>query len=162
MWKLLSSNESLPWSIKFIEIFKNNWDWKSLSENKGVPWSIELLETFKDNLNWDKLSRNNSLPWSLDLVDNFLNYWNWNPITLNKSLLWTTKLFEKYPKVNIHDLCLREDVLFDLEFFYKHAEKLAPSNSVLKILSPYISMELIEEVLNKNFFRKFFHKLLET
>ena len=38
-WKLLSKNESLPWSIEFIKKY-SYWFWRDLEKNKSLPWTI--------------------------------------------------------------------------------------------------------------------------
>ena len=62
IWKRLSWEESLPWSIELLEHFEERWDWSNLSWNKSLPWSVELIERFSDRWNWEALSQNTSLP----------------------------------------------------------------------------------------------------
>lgn len=62
IWRRLSWEESLPWSVELLEHFKDRWDWGSLSWNKSLPWSAELIERFKDRWNWSYLLQNTYLP----------------------------------------------------------------------------------------------------
>lgn len=75
IWKRLSWEESLPWSIQLLEHFEDRWDWSSLSWNKSLPWSVELIERFSDRWNWGALSQNTSfqkLPLTTQDVDNIM------------------------------------------------------------------------------------------
>ena len=70
VWDSLSRNESLQWSIEFIdrniekrklyEIFRGESDFYYLSRNKSLPWSINLIEKYKEYWNWGEFSK--SLP----------------------------------------------------------------------------------------------------
>ena len=57
----LSGNTALPWSIDFIERYKERWDWRRLSENEALPWSIDFIERYEERWDWKSLSRNTSI-----------------------------------------------------------------------------------------------------
>lgn len=59
---------------------KHLLDWNSLSNNEKLPWTLEFIEKFKDFWNWDSLSGNESLPWSDEIIEKFDNKWEWDYI----------------------------------------------------------------------------------
>jgi hypothetical protein len=99
---LLSQNETLPWSIDFIECFEERWDWREgLSRNTALPWSLKLIECYKERWNWGDLSRNKALPWSIDLIDCYKERWDWRSIwsgslSKNIALPWSINLIDSY------------------------------------------------------------------
>ena len=49
-WYALSKNDTLFWSIEFIEKHKDKWDWKELTYNKSIPWTLELIVKYSENI----------------------------------------------------------------------------------------------------------------
>ena len=51
LWGIcISKNETLSWTLEFIEKYKEELDWNEISRNKAIPWSIELIDNYKDRL----------------------------------------------------------------------------------------------------------------
>lgn len=50
---------------------------KELSDSSELPWSISFVERFREYWDWSSMSMNKRLPWSLDFVDQYLKYWVW-------------------------------------------------------------------------------------
>lgn len=57
----LSTNPSLPWSVKFIEKYSNKINWKHLSMNEGIPWNLSLIKRFRKNWMWELLKWNETM-----------------------------------------------------------------------------------------------------
>jgi hypothetical protein len=78
--------------------------WKGISSNSNIPWSINFIETYRERiffrlqgLNWDYLSSNPFLTWADDdLLERYAKNWNWTNIGLNEGIVWDEKLFETY------------------------------------------------------------------
>ncbi len=78
--------------------------WKGISSNSNVPWSINFIETYRERnffrrqgLHWDALSLNPSMNWNEDdLLERYAKNWNWTNIGLNEGIMWDEKLFDTY------------------------------------------------------------------
>jgi hypothetical protein len=95
-WSSLSQNINLPWSIEFIERYKEKWFWVDLSENPALPWSIEFIEKYQNKLNWTFLCKNTGLPWSIEFIERYHENLNWVILSNNPSIPWSIELLEKY------------------------------------------------------------------
>ena len=127
LFKSLSDNKTLPWSIPFIEAYKSHWDWESLSTNEGLPWSLELIELFQDKWVWgclyetslldengfeisptggkalqSGLVRNKALPWSIDFINKYSKKIDFELIKDNHSV------WEKTFKPHVDDVFISE------------------------------------------------------
>jgi len=126
----LSSNMFLPWSISFIEEYKNSWNWEYLSANKGLPWSFALIDYFNERFIWgglvpgalfdeegneiastggysfqDGLIFNSALPWSIDFLNYYDKQLDFKVLELNSSV-WE-KAFKPYVNDEIIETVLR-------------------------------------------------------
>lgn len=125
LFRPLSRNKALPWSIPFIEAYKSHWDWQSLSENEGLPWSTVLIEHFQNYWVWgcyydtslldengfeisptggkarqNGLVTNEALPWSIDFI-------NLNSKNIDFELLGSNEaVWNKAFKPQVDDLLL--------------------------------------------------------
>jgi hypothetical protein len=78
--------------------------WKGISSNRNVPWSIDFIERYREKfvfrkygLEWQELSTNPHLPWhDNSLLSRYEKHWNWNKIGLNEGVKWTEETFETY------------------------------------------------------------------
>lgn len=78
--------------------------WKGISSNNNVPWSINFIETYKQRLffrrqglHWGELSSNPNLNWNEnEFLERYAKNWNWTYIGLNEGIVWDEKLFETY------------------------------------------------------------------
>ena len=145
VWKSLSNNKFLPWSIALIEKFENRWDWGVLSLNSSLLWSEEFIEKFENKLNWNELSKNTALPWSIELIEKYKGYWEWYDLSGNEALPWTLDFFEKYKdRWNWQALSSNEVIPWSIKLIEKYQnrwnwEKLS-ENAGLPL-----SLELIEK-----------------
>lgn len=57
----LSTNPSLPWSVKFIKKYSGKINWKHLSMNEGIPWSLSLIKGFRKKWSWELLKWNETM-----------------------------------------------------------------------------------------------------
>ena len=81
--------------IEVIEFFNGDIGWSEVCQN-NAPWSIPFIEKFKDKINWSSLSKNTHIQWSYDLLERFQDYWDWSELGHNSSLPWTIDLLEKF------------------------------------------------------------------
>lgn len=122
-WKTLSGNQSLPWSLTFIDYFIENWqwemlglshnpkvpitqeiidkyiekwDWPFLSGNPGLPWTEELINRFQGKWRNASLSHNKGLPWTIDFFEEYIELWDWQHLSFNTGLPWSNSFIEKY------------------------------------------------------------------
>jgi len=93
-WYYLSLNETIPFTISFLEEFESKWNWDVLSQNKKLPWNEDLIEKFKDKWYWGTLGSNKSIKWTIDMLDRFKDKLQWNPIKISDP--WRKDAFEKY------------------------------------------------------------------
>jgi hypothetical protein len=78
--------------------------WKGISSNSNVPWSIDFIERYREKfvvrkygLEWQELSANPHLPWHDNiLLSSYEKYWDWTKIGLNEGVQWTEEAFETY------------------------------------------------------------------
>ena len=69
-WMALSMNETLPWAVEFIELYKDYWDWHYLSyiiaDNKFFNTGdfAFLLAVYTDKVDWKVLCRNVQIQYS--------------------------------------------------------------------------------------------------
>ena len=96
LFKPLSSNEALPWSIPFIEAYKRHWSWQRLSDNESLPWNLDLIEHFRDYWVWGCLYET-----SLEDVNGFEisptgGEARQSGLTTNEALPWSIELINKY------------------------------------------------------------------
>ncbi|OAV66763.1 hypothetical protein Barb6XT_01782 [Bacteroidales bacterium Barb6XT] len=108
----MSSNPSLPWSVKFIEKYKDRWNWGrfGLSENPSLPWSVEFIEKYKDKWDWGKfgLFENPSLPWSIELIEKYKDKWEYEDKWNLDPLRWNDSVFNKAFKPYLTDPLVEE------------------------------------------------------
>jgi predicted Ser/Thr protein kinase len=107
-WFGLEINSKIPWSVEFIEKYKDKLSWcgitsslmgiYGLSLNPNLPWSEEFIEKYKDKWHWGEfgLSNNPNLPWSEEFVEKYKDKWSWKGLGGNKSLPWSINFIEKY------------------------------------------------------------------
>jgi|GEM_PF-371193 len=119
-WGWLSSSTFLPWSIKFIDKYIDDWDWDYLSANKSLPWDedfldyyqdklifngvdetrIQLFNSIKDERHWYSASGNvfinPSINWDIRLINKYLNKICWNALSANSGLNWNYNFIKKY------------------------------------------------------------------
>ena len=106
----LSYNKGINWSINFLEQHKDKWDWEMISINDSLPWSEKLIEYFKDHLIFGKLipivsepgsyeilsgmEFNPGIPWSIQLLEKYEENWEFGLLEDNPSI-WE-KAFKPY------------------------------------------------------------------
>lgn len=101
VWKNLSQNESIPWSLEFCKKIRKTIHWQEFSEHFKFYSVLEkemiaFLEEFKDEIDWNFLSANCSLKWNLifendynsqkNAFELFLDYWNPIRFSSNKEI----------------------------------------------------------------------------
>ena len=97
-WNRLSSSESLPWSMDFIEAFKDHWNFRALTRNASLPWSEALLERFAAQWDWHVLSRHCPVPLTPEVLARFEHHWDWNSLSCNTKLPWCTTLIKRFER----------------------------------------------------------------
>ena len=151
-WGILSDNKSLPWSLEFIEKYKDKWDWESLSYKRYLPWTMDLIEKYKDKWGkrgWAQLANNVNLPWSIDLIDKYKDKWDWDRLCQNRGVAWSLELFEKYEdKLDWSGLSWRFPMSLSLELIKKYEDKWDWEYLGAHNNLPW-SIELIEKYENK-------------
>lgn len=123
-WKYgLSTNESLPWSIDFLNIFYSNYNRNdeyrlndcNFTILECLPWKEIYEVLINQKLEWRKYPNNikfttllhrlsgvnnPAFPWTLELIEKYLEKLNWgkNGISKNESVNfpWSINFIEKY------------------------------------------------------------------
>jgi hypothetical protein len=95
-WEHLSFNPCLPWSLAFIDRYKDYIDFDCFfANNQGVCAHYDIVNQYEDILNWGTISMSHQLPW---LENNLLEKWHskidWTYIAANKKLLALPGFFE--------------------------------------------------------------------
>ncbi len=93
-------------NFDIIEIFRHKINFGALSENESIEWSIEFLNKYIEKWNWSKVSLNKKLPWSIELIEKFKNKWVWSELAKNNVLPWSSKLLYLFERefVNKYDV----------------------------------------------------------
>ncbi|SHG06575.1 hypothetical protein SAMN05444405_12213 [Bacteroides luti] len=92
-WMALSMNETLPWSVEFIELYKDYWDWHYLSyiiaDNKffnKVDFAF-LLAVYAEKVDWKVLCRNVQIKYS-DIIYRYRSHIDWPSLCSNPNFYW--------------------------------------------------------------------------
>ena len=130
VWKELSLNRALPWSIELIDRYKNQWNWgfvwgtEGLSSNKALPWSIDLIECYKYQWDWYELSGNEALPWSLDFIERYKDRWDSIALSGNEALPWSMDYIGRYKdRWNWDTLSRNEALPWSLDFIERFKDQ---------------------------------------
>lgn len=92
-WIALSMNETLPWSVEFIELYKDYWDWHYLSyiiaddklftkENFAF-----LLAIYTEKVDWKILCRSVQIKYS-DIIYRYQSHIDWHSLCCNPNFYW--------------------------------------------------------------------------
>lgn len=97
-WEYLSFNPLLPWSLAFIDRYKDYIVFEDFfSHNPGVCAHYEIVTQYEDKLSWNTISMSQQLPW---VENNLLEKWhdkiNWTYIAANQKLLALPGFFETH------------------------------------------------------------------
>ena len=115
----LSFRTVLPWSIPFIERFKEYWGWDFLSTNEGLPWSMELVDQYLDRWSWGRdlrtadndmprnsgLINNGAIPWDIDWILKYDVFIDIKSLSL-EPMIWE-KAFRPYVDEKMVDTIFR-------------------------------------------------------
>lgn len=102
--------------IEVIEFFNGDIGWNEVGQN-NAPWSIPFIEKYKDKINWSSFSKNTYIQWSDDLLYRFQDYWDWSELGHNSSLPLTIELLEKFEEKWIWGI-FNDNVLKIFEQFF--------------------------------------------
>lgn len=108
-WVALSQKRNLPWSVPFVEKYKDKWLWKSeeilnaehrsLSANPAVVGSPEIMRAFKDRWDWGIMSREpygETVSWDIDLLREFSDFIWWGFLSDNIHVNWNEEIIDEF------------------------------------------------------------------
>ena len=65
-WDRIINNNNLILTEKSIDKFNHKLLWGNcISKNETLSWTLEFIEKYKEELDWNALSRNKAIPWSI-------------------------------------------------------------------------------------------------
>lgn len=92
----MAHNTQLPWSIRFIDKYKEKWNWTFLCYNEAIPWSEELIDTFIDRWDWSILSYKEDNFWTIDKIKKYENFISWRSLSQNDGINFTSEMLLTY------------------------------------------------------------------
>ncbi len=99
-------------------------NWKKLSLNDNLPWSLEFIEKYKDKLDWETMSLKECLPWSPDFIEKYALRWDWHYLSNNSAITWDNFLIDKYKdKIDWTELSKNTGIDFTIDFFHKYKNR---------------------------------------
>ena len=114
---------SYPFSIAQIRKYKEALNWYYIHTNCLIPWSIDFIEEFKDYLFFfDPLNSqepywihtNSSIPWSLELLEKFKDHWQWEVLQEN-GIVMDDEEMREYVYENIRELPQETESIHEIE-----------------------------------------------
>ena len=115
----LSSSQVLPWSISFIERFKDYWQWSIMSWNISLPWSSEFVDYYIKYWDWGNQTRtedgfatgasgiicNEGIPWDIDWILKYEQFINVEAMSY-EAMIWE-KVFKPHMDEQTIDIIFR-------------------------------------------------------
>jgi hypothetical protein len=149
----INNNSSLPWSIEFIERYKDLWDWELLGQNDKVIGNPEIRKYFYSYLyeyieqyenlcnspnNDEGKSEADIIEQKLSKLDTYTEWRlrsaeeidrteniNWRRLSMNEVLPWSKELIEKYKdKWDWEGLTMNQSIPWTLELIKQFEDKI--------------------------------------
>jgi hypothetical protein len=102
-WRMISRMLKNNFELLDEEALSGYWDWDALSTNRHLPFTVEFIQKYRDKLNFSKLSGN---PSCLEIIYKYSKSkrWDWAKVSNNPAVIYDESsfnfIFHKY-KENI-------------------------------------------------------------
>ena len=123
-WKKLSASWELPWSVKLLEQYVDQWDWTVLCQNRHIAWTAEMIEKFQARIYWNELTESitacsfhDSIPTDWDIIKRFESKWDWKIISRNANRI-TPEVIEQFrDKWDWRELIENREIKWNFKLF---------------------------------------------
>ncbi len=79
------TNESLPWSVDFMDRYKDRFSWFLISQYPPIEIDAQILEKFKDHWDWWFVSAFFKMPWGVEFMNTYRKKIDFNVLPMNAS-----------------------------------------------------------------------------
>lgn len=158
-WKLISQNETVDWSIEFLQYFQNNLIVSKFTKEVFFEFHqrgflMEFLQLYSNSINWNTVSKiltdSSQLAECKDKI-------NWKIISKNRMIDWDYKDLKTYSKeIDWKEFCLhcnertfKESSNYSIDLFFQDFEEFICWLSISFNTSINLSLEQIKTLRHK-------------